>query len=211
MIIKQISQSCNHLFEALKGQQWGQNESCGAALTAVRSLYGKSVCLGVNRGFGSVLPSMVLWLMLWLSANSPATQSVFVLYYFVCTLQCQLCVRLYEPLPPFAALALCKYPMADQVTDSPANGTASDCPHNRDGDNCTGRSRAGGFPCLRCCKWWFNEADCKGDGKHWNKPEHTEKERGRSRLPMTQFVQIKWVWLCDILLTGLFCFVFYFP
>ncbi|XP_075899826.1 probetacellulin isoform X2 [Nelusetta ayraudi] len=35
------------------------------------------------------------------------------------------------------ALALCKYPMADQVTDSPANATASVCPPHHNGDNCT--------------------------------------------------------------------------
>lgn len=104
-------------------------------------------------------------------------------------------------LSPFAALALCKYLMADQVTDSPANGTVSDCLHRHDGDNCTGRSQAG-----------VVNDDSMGQTTKVNANIGTNVSTQRKRevevcFLMTQFVQIKWAWSCD---GTLFCFVFFY-
>lgn len=50
------------------------------------------------------------------------------------------CVIVFLFVFPAAALALCKYSMAEwNATSQSANGSTSACPHHGDGDNCTGR------------------------------------------------------------------------
>lgn len=70
------------IIQAFRDQRGGLNQSGRAALTAICSPHSGSVGLGVNPGFGTLPHSPLLWLMWWLSDNSPATQSVFFFFFF---------------------------------------------------------------------------------------------------------------------------------
>lgn len=110
------------------------------------------------------------------------------------------CVIVFVILSPFAALALCKYPMADQVTESPANATVSDCPQRHDGDNCTGRSQAVVSPVVGVVNDDLMRQTAMVKANIGTNQSTQWKEIDVC-FPMTQ---IKWAWLCDVSFFSIF-------
>lgn len=166
----------------------------------------------MNQGFGCVLPSMVLWLMPWLSGNSPATQCVVSLYSFVCTL-CAAMSVVRSSLWFSPHLQLWPHANTSWPARWPTRQPMGPCLTALTATTGT-TAQVGVRQVVSPVCAVVNDDSMRQTAKvNANIGTNLSTQRKREVevcFPMTQFVQIKWAWLCDVLLTGLCLVLFYF-